>query len=96
MIRTVGQDMFGRSRTDRRTKDGRRCREGRDQPGAGAGGEKPFVPLSSSSEELIALSPMDGEKEEVDGKGNRGEYEDEPTLGQKDGMDMRNREPGAR
>jgi hypothetical protein len=51
--------------------------------------------LSSSSKELVASSPMDEEKEERDEKGNRGEYEDEPTLGQKDGMDMRNREPGA-
>jgi hypothetical protein len=58
-------------------------------------GETPSVPPSSSSEELVASSPMDEKKEERDKKGNRGEYEDEPTLGQKDGMDMRNREPRA-
>jgi hypothetical protein len=38
---------------------------------------------------------MNVEKEEGDEKRNRGEYEEEPTLDQKDGMDMRNREPGA-
>jgi hypothetical protein len=38
---------------------------------------------------------MDEEKEERDEKGNRRGYADEPTLGQKDRMDMRNREPGA-
>jgi hypothetical protein len=51
--------------------------------------------LSSSSQELVALSPVDEKKEERDKKGNRGEYEDEPTLGQKDGMGMRNRDSGA-
>jgi hypothetical protein len=64
--------------------------------GTGMRGETPSTTPSSSSQELVASSPMDEAKEEGDGKGNRGEYEDEPTLGQKDGMDMRNREPGAR
>jgi hypothetical protein len=59
-------------------------------------GERPSAMLSSSSQELVALSPMDEKKEERDEKGNWGEYEDEPTLRQTDGMGMRNRNLGAR
>jgi hypothetical protein len=88
IIRTVDQGTFA-VKTDRRKTGG--------DAGTGTGmrGETPSATLSSSSQDLVALSPMDEEREEKDERRNRGEYEDKPTLGHKDGMDMRNRKPGA-
>jgi hypothetical protein len=66
IIRTVDQGTFA-VKTDRRKAGG--------DAGTGTGmrGETPSATLSSSSQELVASSPMDGEKDEKDEKGNWGE-----------------------
>jgi hypothetical protein len=40
--------------------------------------------LSSSSQEMLVSTAMNEEKRRGNEKGNRGAYEDEPTLGQKE------------